>query len=260
LTTCYLWTLPLRQSHRQSIASSRILYYGHSTQYSHLVMVALCNRADHYFRLVSIHCVAPGLDAGVMYKCPAPAVVPCDSTAFLLKSVSIWWSFGQEYTATLLTHSRAYPCSSFCVHLTVWYKCLIHAQQPSARTSSHGVFGSIYLKRANPSRMGRTCVLIVCQSSSAGVDATPSLWHSTCQLGCTAVEDPRRKYRLYNVRLCSLAPGSALFLSSPFSPSPSSPRPFPALSFLRSSHCFSPLASFSLLQTDGRLTWIYSKY
>ena len=33
---------------RQPGASSRVLNCGHSTQYSHLVMVALCNRADHY--------------------------------------------------------------------------------------------------------------------------------------------------------------------------------------------------------------------
>jgi len=37
LTTCYLWTRPLTQSHRQPSASSRVLYCGHSTQYSHLV-------------------------------------------------------------------------------------------------------------------------------------------------------------------------------------------------------------------------------
>jgi len=32
------WTRPLTQSHRQPSASSRVLYYGHSTQYSHLVL------------------------------------------------------------------------------------------------------------------------------------------------------------------------------------------------------------------------------
>ena len=35
--TCYLWPLPLIQSHRQPNASSRVLYCGHSTQYGHLV-------------------------------------------------------------------------------------------------------------------------------------------------------------------------------------------------------------------------------
>ena len=39
LTTCYLWTRPLRQSHRYPSASSRILYCGHSTQYNHLVLI-----------------------------------------------------------------------------------------------------------------------------------------------------------------------------------------------------------------------------
>ena len=37
LSTCYLWTRPLIQSHRWSSASSRILYCGQSTQYSRLV-------------------------------------------------------------------------------------------------------------------------------------------------------------------------------------------------------------------------------
>ena len=37
LTTCYLWTRLLTRSHRQPSASSRILYCGHSTQYSYLV-------------------------------------------------------------------------------------------------------------------------------------------------------------------------------------------------------------------------------
>jgi len=37
LTTCYLWPRPLRQSHRQPSTLRRILYYGHSTQYIHLV-------------------------------------------------------------------------------------------------------------------------------------------------------------------------------------------------------------------------------
>ena len=38
MTTCYLWTRPLTQSHGQPIASSPVLYCGHSTQYSHLVL------------------------------------------------------------------------------------------------------------------------------------------------------------------------------------------------------------------------------
>ena len=36
------------------------------------------------FIVLSIHYVAPGLDANVLYKCPAPRGGPCDSTAFLL--------------------------------------------------------------------------------------------------------------------------------------------------------------------------------
>ena len=40
LTTCYLWTRPLGQWHRKPSASSRVLYCGHSTQYSHLVTVS----------------------------------------------------------------------------------------------------------------------------------------------------------------------------------------------------------------------------
>jgi len=42
LTTCYIWTRPLTHSHRQPSASSRVLYCGHSTQYSHLVVSAIC--------------------------------------------------------------------------------------------------------------------------------------------------------------------------------------------------------------------------
>ena len=40
LTTSYLWTRPLGQWHRKPSASSRVLYCGHSTQYSHLVTVS----------------------------------------------------------------------------------------------------------------------------------------------------------------------------------------------------------------------------
>jgi len=35
----YLWTRRLTQSHRQPSASNRVLYCGHSTQYSHLVPI-----------------------------------------------------------------------------------------------------------------------------------------------------------------------------------------------------------------------------
>jgi len=38
------------------------------------------------FSVLSIHCVARGLDATFLYKCSASrAVFPCDSTAFLLE-------------------------------------------------------------------------------------------------------------------------------------------------------------------------------
>ena len=36
------------------------------------------------FSVLYIHYVAPGLDANVQYKCPAPRGGPYDSTAFLL--------------------------------------------------------------------------------------------------------------------------------------------------------------------------------
>jgi len=39
LTTCYLWTRPLRQSHRWPSTSSRILYCWHSAQYIYLVWI-----------------------------------------------------------------------------------------------------------------------------------------------------------------------------------------------------------------------------
>jgi len=39
LTTCYLSTRPFTQSHRQARDSSRVMYCGHFTQYSHLVNI-----------------------------------------------------------------------------------------------------------------------------------------------------------------------------------------------------------------------------
>jgi len=61
------------------------------------------------FSVVSIHCIAGGLAASFLYKCPTPhcTVVACDSTAFLfsIKLQSSHLLFGTGLSPTRLYFS-----------------------------------------------------------------------------------------------------------------------------------------------------------